>query len=185
MLTTLSLVAALFCPSPTEQQSSPRTAGLELLPASNPQYAGVYHPSYGFRPAKNVERSGPVLIYNNMDLTSYYSIPGTDQEWIDEGQFLSRHSDLSEQVNGTSFIYCSAEDAPNGITSVFRLYDETIICAGPPAWPAADCSYALAGLPGGSNGNLACWQVDLDLSGFECNLTTDPSGNQLFGFSHT
>jgi hypothetical protein len=185
MLTMIPLSAVLLLPSPMEQQLSPRTAELELLPTTSPQYAGVYHPSYGFRPAQKAERSGPVLIYNNMDLTGYYSVPGVDQEWIDEGQFLSRNADLSEQVNGTSFIYCSAEVAPNGLSAVFRLYDETIVCFGPPRWPTADCSYSIEGLPGGQNGNIACWQIDLDLSGFECDLTTDPNGNRRFGFSST
>lgn len=185
MFPLLSLSISLLCAAPVQQPQSPKTLSSGLLPAETPQYAGIYHPAHGLRNPDLDTRSGPVLIYNNFDLSNYYSIPGAHQEWIDTGAFLPRNTDSREQVNGMSFLYCSSEDAPNGINTVFRLYDETIVCAGPPTWPAADCSYSIPGLPGGDNGNLACWRVAVDLTGFECNLTTDASGTRLFGFSHT
>jgi hypothetical protein len=182
MMTFLTLSVALLCSSATQLPQQP---DIKLHTANAPQYAGVYHPAYGFRTTGAGARSGPALIYNNMRASGYYAFAGTAQEFIDEGAFLTRNTDLTEQVNGMSFVYCSAELSPNGISTVFRLYDETIECWGPNDWPVTDCSYALTGLPASTNGNTACWLVDLDLTGFECNLTTDPSGNRLFGFSHT
>jgi hypothetical protein len=153
---------------------------------TNAQFAGQYHPSTGLvQPNGGQAKLGPDSIYNNNVLTGYYSVPGADQEWIDEGVLVDRNSTSTDQVNGMDFTYCSADSNPNGIATVVTMYDETVRCAGPASWPTADCAYGVAGLPGGNNGNLACWIVTLDLTGFECNLTTDASGNQLFGYAMT
>ena len=153
---------------------------------ATPQFAGQYHPSTGLvQPQGGIAKLGPDSIYNNNALTNYYSVPGADQEWIDEGVLADRNSTSTDQINGMNFTYCSSDSNPNGIGSVFTIYDETVRCAGPASWPTADCAYGLAGLPGGNNGNLACWIVSIDLTGFECNLATDASGNKLFGFANT
>lgn len=180
-----SLVFATLIQSPGDPVPLFRDPSVPLHQATTPSFAGTYHPSTGLRPPEAEPRSGPVVLYNNMGHSNYYTVPGVDQEFVDEGRFLNRHVDFTEQVNSASFLYCSSDPSPSGVTAVFRLYDETIVCVGPPLWPAADCSYSIPGLPGGMNGNLACWQVNLDFSGFECDLTTDPSGNRLFGFSTT
>jgi hypothetical protein len=150
----------------------------------NPTFVGIYHPSSGFVSSnRNTVRSGPDVLYNDNVLTNYYSVQGADQEWIDFGELADRNHDSIEQINGFNFTYCSA--APNGVDDVVRFYDESIYCSGPPTWPTTDCAYGLAGLPGGNNGNLACWIVTVDLCGIECNLTTDAAQNRLFGWSHT
>ena len=152
---------------------------------ATPQFAGQYHPSTGLVQSNgSTAKFGPESIYNNNVLTGYYSIPGADQEWIDEGVLVDRNSTSTDQINGMNFTYCSADSNPNGIATIVTIYDETVRCAGPAVWPAADCAYGVAGLPGGNNGNLACWIVTLELTGFECNLATDASGNKLFGFAN-
>ena len=152
---------------------------------ATPQFAGQYHPSTGLVQSNGgFAKFGPESIYNNNVLTGYYSIPGADQEWIDEGSLVDRNSTSTDQINGMNFTYCSADTNPNGIATIVTIYDETVVCAGPATWPAADCAYGVAGLPGGNNGNLACWIVTLELTGFECNLATDASGNKLFGFAN-
>ncbi len=157
----------------------------------SPVFAGTYHPALGFQPHQT-QRLGPELIWNNNRLLNYYSPgSGTDQEWIDEGVLPDRNStylgSVREQINGFNFTYCSTEPDPGTgvVTTTITFYDETIRCAGPPNWPAADCGYVLVGLPGGDpNGAVECWVVSVDLEGggFECDLTTDASNNKLFGW---
>jgi hypothetical protein len=151
----------------------------------NPTFAGVYHPSTGLVSGNgNTAKSGPDELYNNNALSNYYSIPGTDQEWVDNGLLADRNHDSAEQINGFNFTYCSA--AANSVDNVIRFYDESVYCGGPTNWPTADCSYDIPGLPGGSNGNLACWIVTMDLcGGFECDLTTTAAQNRSFGWSST
>ncbi len=151
-----------------------------------PVYAGSYHPAIGFQPAAT-QKSGPDTIWNNMILTNYYSIPGADQEWIDEGILADRNTGNREQINGFDYVYCSATpDAGTfPVVTTITFYDETVRCAGPATWPAADCGYVISGLPGGDpNGALQCWIVGIDLQGggFECDLTTDAAANKLFGW---
>jgi len=150
----------------------------------NPTFAGVYHPSTGLVSGNgNTAKAGPDTIYNNNLLSGYYSVPGVNQEWIDNGKLADRNHDHLDQINGFDFTYCSA--AANGVDDVVNFYDESVYCGGPTNWPVADCAYGFAGLPGGNNGNLACWIVTVDLCGVECNLTTDPAQNRSFGWSHT
>lgn len=154
---------------------------------STPQFAGSYHPSTGLvQPNGGVAKLGPDSLYNNNTLTNYYSVPGALQEWIDEGTLADRNSTSTDQINGYDFTYCSSDSNPNGIASTWTFYDQVSICAGPNAgWPTFDCAYGIAGLPGGNNGNLACWILTVDLTGVECNLTTTAAGNQLFGYGQT
>lgn len=169
--------------SASAQQIQPRQSLQRAVGA--PQFAGSYHPAVGFESSgSRVPRLGPATTYNNTTLTNYYAIPATREEWIDEGQLLSRNTGDWEQVNGFEFAYCSTDSNPNGVPLVVTFYDEVTVCGGPQStvWPAADCSYHIFGLPGGSNGNLGCWSVSVSLSGFECELTTDAGGGQLFGF---
>jgi hypothetical protein len=118
-------------------------------------------------------------------LSNYYVLAGQLQEFVDEGILLDRNHDSIEQLNGMEFTYCSIDPSPNGIGATINFYDETLPCQGPSSWPVADCSYSFDGLPGGPNGNLACWTIELDLTGFECDLTTDPAAQRLFGWSTT
>ncbi len=152
----------------------------------NPIFAGVYHPSTGLVSGNgNTVKSGPEVIYNNNALSGYYSVPGANQEWVDNGMFADRNSDSAEQVNGFNFTYCSS--APNAVDNVIRFYDESVYCGGPVNWPVADCAYGFPGLPGSlnGNGNLTCWIVTVDLCGVECDLTTDPNQSRSFGWSST
>lgn len=146
--------------------------------------AGTFHPSLGLiqNGGTTSARSGPDALYNNSSLSNYYSVPGTNQEWIDNFHLLDRNHDNAEQVKGLRYTYCSADANPNGMQEIINIYDDSIYCAGPASWPTADCSYAISGLPGGANGALACWIVNVDLWGVECNLTTDPTGNRLHGW---
>jgi len=157
--------------------------------ATNAQYAGTYSPNTGLvAPQGGVAKSGPVSLFNNNTLTNYYSVPGAGQEWIDEGTLPDRNKGSMDQINGISFTYCSAVVDPtqNSVSSTLRFYAESGYCTGPTLWPAADCAYSLAGLPGGdANGALQCWILSVDLmGGFECKINTDPATN-LFGWSNT
>jgi hypothetical protein len=161
-------------------QELPKVA---LKPATAPQFAGVFHPSTGFQGSSGKSpRSGPDSIFNCMVLSNYYSTPGTNQEWIDEGILRDRNANLVDQMNGFQFVYCSSDTNANGITATFTFYEENIYCQGPPNWPTANCAYEIGGIPGGANGNLACWQIQIDLCGFECDLPTNESQAQLFGW---
>lgn len=168
------------------QQAAPPVSFRKLRTTGAPQYAGVYHPATGLQPGGNGARFGPELIWNSHRLGNYYSVPGADQEWIDEGVLPVRHAEPVEQINGMRFTYCTTVSSTNGLSGVVRFYDETAGCSGPLDWPASDCEFAIAGLPGAGQGNsLTCWTVDLDLSGFECDLPVDPAQTQLFGWSMT
>lgn len=178
---TFSALALLSLPQTPATQSVPRyrTTGA-------PQYAGVYHPTRGLDPGAPRSRFGPEVIWNAHRLGNYYTIPGSNQEWIDEGILPQRHTELTEQINGMRFTYCSQDPNPNGLDGVVRFYEETVICGGPPSWPSENCQYEVIGLPGASQaGIVECWTVDLDLSGVECNLGLDVASQQHFGWSVT
>jgi len=157
--------------------------------ATTPQYAGSFHPATGLvNNSGSTAKFGPEAVFNNNVLTNYYSVPGAGQEWIDEGTLADRNMGSADQVNGINFTYCSAVIDPtqNSVSSTLRFYSESGYCTGPTLWPAADCAYGLAGLPGGdANGALQCWIFTVDLTnGFECDLNTAPATN-LFGWSNT
>lgn len=148
---------------------------------ATPQFAGTFHPSTGLVNSNGgVAKLGPDSIFNNNILSNYYSVPGMDQEWIDEGILADRNSGSTDQINGMNFTYCSNEAV--AIQNTITVYDEVTICGGPLAWPTADCAYAVGGLPGQNNGAFACWIVTVDLTGIECNVTTDPAQNRYFGW---
>ncbi|KAA3611437.1 MAG: hypothetical protein DWQ01_04925 [Planctomycetota bacterium] len=168
--------------------------------AVTPKHAGVYKMATGeLQPANANERVGAtVVIFNASELTNYYSVPGLDQEWLDEGSLLDRNAGNWEQMNGMEFVYCSTEaDATqNSGTVTFAFYDDTIVCTGPSnggnfALGGYLCAYDIVGLPlGDANGAIQCWIVTVDLQcGFECppNLsfdwTTDNANTKLFGWS--
>ncbi len=147
--------------------------------ATTPQFAGVYHMGEGtLDRSATSPRLGPAVLFNNMILSGYYSVPGAGQEWIDEGGLLDRNAPIPgdpdpwDQINGFDFVYCSTEPDPtqNSGTISITFYDETVRCAGPPTWPTANCAYDIIGLPlGGATGNIQCWIVTVDLMcGFEC-----------------
>ncbi|KAA3605158.1 MAG: hypothetical protein DWQ01_21450 [Planctomycetota bacterium] len=167
--------------------------------AVTPKHAGVYKMATGeLVPATPGERSGPVVIFNASELTNYYSVPGLDQEWLDEGSLLDRNPGNVEQMNGMEFVYCSTEaDATqNSGTVTFAFYDDTIVCSGPSnggnfALGGYLCAYDIVGLPlGDANGAIQCWIVTVDLMcGFECppdlsfDWATDNANTKLFGWS--
>jgi len=141
--------------------------------ATTPRSAGVYRMAEGtLDRSAATPRGGPAVIFNNMTLSGYYSVPGANQEWIDEGGLLDRNTSLSDQINGFDFVYCSTEPDPtqNSGTITITFYDDTVRCAGPPTWPTNNCAYDVIGLPlGGATGNIQCWIVSVDLQfGFEC-----------------
>ncbi len=196
-----SILWALLCGSflvaeARAQQNSPADPGLQQPThgplkkrAVVPHYAGVYHPATGLRRSdlRASTASGPELIWNGLVRTNYYTYVGPYQEIIDEGTLTDRDPELREQVNGFRFVYCSEVPDPNGdlVTANIVFYDETAECSGPASWPQTSCGYRLSGLPGGdANGNLLCWEIDVDLQGggFECDLTTDEHSNKLFGW---
>ncbi|KAA3611438.1 MAG: hypothetical protein DWQ01_04930 [Planctomycetota bacterium] len=173
---------------------------LPVHKAVTPKHAGVYKMATGeLQPANANERFGnTVVIFNASELTNYYSVPGLDQEWLDEGTLLDRNTGNWEQMNGMEFVYCSTEaDATqNSGTVTFAFYDDTIVCTGPSnggnfALGGYLCAYDIVGLPlGDANGAIQCWIVTVDLQGgFECppNLTfdwtTDAANSKLFGWS--
>ncbi|MAW59476.1 MAG: hypothetical protein CMJ94_01430 [Planctomycetes bacterium] len=167
------------------QQAAPPELELHRVPG-NAQFAGVYHPATGLDRSGQQARQGPELLWNSLNQSNYYSYGGAYQEWIDEGTLPQRHAELNEQINGLRFTYCSLNPHPNGVSDVLRIYEENDSCPGPPAWPTSTCAYTLQGLPGGTpNGEVQCWVVYVNLSGFECNLEIDPAQGQMFGWSHT
>lgn len=181
-ITLLSLLTLSLAVSASAQQTA-LSPSQTLRVTTSPQFAGTYHPSRGLElrtaGASNFRLEA---IYNNNSLSNYFSIPGQDVEWIDEGELLQRHSTAGEQMASFDFAYCSSDSNPNGVQSVFTFYDDVQACAGPNlSWPAGQCSYGVSGLPGGSNGNLACWIVQVDLLGVECNLQTGGGSTRLFG----
>lgn len=174
-------LAALCCASSLHSQQ-PKKSSAPLHAAGTAQYAGTFHPADGFSASGRSGRIGQRLILNNSALSPYYTIPGRDQEWVDDYYLQDLATDHSEQINGMEFIYCSSNSNPNGVQITMNFYDESIYCAGPVNWPIADCSYVIPGLPGGNNGALACWALTLDFWGVECNLTTDTFGTKLMGW---
>jgi hypothetical protein len=185
MLRTLILSAAIatLVGSASAQQKLQWTT---QKATANPIFAGVFHPATGLTSAPgNTVRSGPVMLYNNNDYSNYYSLPGKIQEWVDNGKLLDRNHDSLEQISSFDFTYCSSDPNANGVATTVRFYDDSIYCGGPVNWPTSECAYQISDLPGGANGNLACWIVLVDLSGLECNLTSDPAGNRRFGWGHS
>ena len=177
VLSTLAPAAGLFA------QTTKSDASAMLHKAVTPQYAGTFSPISGFTTQGTSGRSaGTRLVVNNGILQNYYSYGGIGQEWVDNNKLYDLSTDHTEQVNGIHFIYCSSDTNPNGVSVTMNFYDESVYCAGPTNWPTADCSYEIADLPGAQNGNLACWSVDVDLGGVECNLTSDPTGARSLGW---
>lgn len=163
-----------------------------------PQYAGTYSLLTGELTQSTT--FGPSTLYNNNSLTNYYSIPGLDQEWIDEGRFCGQED---VQINGFNFTYCSTQADPtqNSGTITFTFYDDLVICTGPTNGGnyvngGFLCAYDVVGLPlGDPNGGIQCWIVTIDLvGGFECtpylssqtcyasDLTADEANGKLFGW---
>ena len=183
----------LFGAGLTAQQQAP------VHKAVTPKYAGTYKMATGeFIPGAGAQRSGPVTIFNNTTPTNYYSVPGSNQEWIDEGILNKRTATPGlqaavEQINGFEVIYCSTDPAASG-TIIYTFYDETVECTGPtggvPGQP--NCAYALSGLPMGTpTGGIQCWIVTVDLEGgLECpnnaaetfRTTEQHTANPLFGW---
>ncbi|KAA3606763.1 MAG: hypothetical protein DWQ01_17250 [Planctomycetota bacterium] len=166
--------------------------------AVTPVHLGTYKVgSNEFIPNSASTRSGPDVLYNNNLATGYYSVPGADQEWIDEGGLQDRGDLQLTQINGFEFSYCSTEPDPTQNSGGFTInfYREHQICqlpAGDGYPDGSDCTYDLIGLPlGTANGGIQCWVVNVDLSGgFECSgdqafyfPTEDAAGvNRLFGW---
>ncbi|TAH39623.1 MAG: hypothetical protein EYC70_02210 [Planctomycetota bacterium] len=163
--------------------------------AVQPKFAGVYKVASGEFIPGAAERSGPSVIFNNMVASNYYSVPGANQEWIDDGVLNDRnqsvgHTAREDQVNGFDFIYCSTDPAPTG-TITITFYDENVECAGPVNLTPL-CAYAITGLPlGTATGGIQCWIVGVDLEGgFECPNNTSQTfrtteahaANPLFGW---
>lgn len=199
MLRTLLSVAAVA----TLAASLSAQSQVPVYKAVAPQFAGTFDPGTGTLIPGGGSRLGPDSIYNNNILTNYYSVPGQDQEWIDEGQLCDRGFLRDEQINGFNFTYCSTEADPtqNSGTITFTIYDDYTICAGPTnggnfANGGFICAYDIVGLPlGDPNGVVQCWIVTIDLmGGFECpngiensacdlgRLTTDEANGKLFGW---
>ncbi|KAA3611441.1 MAG: hypothetical protein DWQ01_04945 [Planctomycetota bacterium] len=178
---------------------------LPVHKAITPKHAGIYRMATGeLEPSTPGQRFGPDVIFNASELTNYYSVPGIDQEWLDEGSLLNRNAGNWEQINGMEFVYCSTEaDATqNSGTVTFAFYDETIVCTGPTnggnfVLGGYLCAYDIVGLPlGDANGAIQCWIVTVDLMcGFECppylasqtcstgEWITDQANTKLFGWS--
>lgn len=166
-------------------QQPPATARTIARAPQASTFAGTYHPLHGFRAAaasNDLTAHSPGLIYNNTVLTAYYSLPGQDQEWIDEGRASNTDGDLREQILGATITYCTSSSVP--VEGVLRLYDETVICAGPSSWPTANCSYTLRDLPGSTSGGVDCYTVALDFAGLECDLSI-ATAQTRFGWSIT
>jgi hypothetical protein len=153
---------------------------------TDPSFAGVFHPTTGLNSSSgNTAKAGPITIYNNNTFLNYFSLSGTNQEWVDNGKLLDRNHDSSEQISSFDFTYCTNDPNANGAATTVRFYDDSIYCGGPVNWPTSECAYQIDNLPGGVNGNYACWTVLVDLAGVECNLTSDPAGIRSFGWSNT
>ncbi|TAH39622.1 MAG: hypothetical protein EYC70_02205 [Planctomycetota bacterium] len=179
-------LALLLGTSLSAQQIAPVHKAVE------PKFAGTYLPGTGeFKPGVATERAGPVVIFNNMVASNYYSVPGANQEWIDDGVLNDRNACDTEQINCFDFIYCSTDPAPTG-TITITFYDENVECAGPVNLTPL-CAYAISGLPmGTATGGIQCWivSVDLDTGDVQCpnTLATDfrttgaHPANPLFGW---
>ncbi|NQU48856.1 MAG: hypothetical protein HQ519_09435 [Planctomycetes bacterium] len=154
---------------------------VKVQAAVTPNHAGIFAPAGGLNIAGTGGRVGTVHIVNNSTLTNYFSIPGAQQEWIDNNILMDTDGTGAESVSTLKYTYCSSDVNPNGISEVLTIYDDSIYCAGPSNWPVADCAYSVSGLPGAVNGALACWIVTLDLAGVECNLTDGHGGSAGWG----
>ena len=192
MLRTSMLVACLL----TAASSMPAQSQLPVHRAVTPRYAGTYKVAQGeFISAANVRTDDPeaVVLFNNTTPTNYYSVPGNNQEWIDEGILNDRTACDTEQLDCFEVIYCSTNPATSG-TIIYTFYDETIECTGPTGGVpgAPNCAYAISGLPMGTpTGGIQCWVVTIDLDeGAQCPSTTAEtfrttgahSANPLFGW---
>jgi hypothetical protein len=182
MLTTLSLALPLLASAPAPQAPPQETQRLHR--ATAPVFAGTYHPTHGFlgHTQQSSARQGPATIFNNAQLSNYYSFPGARQEWIDEGTLLPRHADQREQIQSARITYCTRDIRPQGLKARLRIYEQSRACAGPDSWPTSTCDYVLTGLPSSPAGNDACYAVEIDFSGVECNLSALPAP-QTFGWS--
>ncbi|TAH35039.1 MAG: hypothetical protein EYC70_14725 [Planctomycetota bacterium] len=173
-------------------------ATLPVFQAAPPRFAGVYRVADGeFLSSAQDHRRGPEVIFNNMILSNYYSVPGSNQLWLDDGGLPDRNRSLADQVNGFDFTYCSTEPDQTGASGAIEIsfYVENLACSGPPLGVESSfCSYELTGLPlGTQTGGIQCWIVSVDLSGgFECSTAlvgfpTEEAGmhDRLFGWGFT
>ncbi len=140
--------------------------------AVQPKFAGVYKVAEGALDTNASYRSLANVLFNNNMLEPYYSVPGANQEWVDEGLLVDPMPNASAltQINSFDFTYCSTEpDATgNSGTITITFYDEHVACTGP-TFTGAACAYDIVGLPlGDPNGNIQCWIVTIDLTGVEC-----------------
>jgi len=174
ILTGAAVIALISGASAQQKQT------VSVQKAQAPQHAGTFSPLTGFV-GSNQNRIGTAHVINNSILTNYYSVPGMNQEWIDNNVLMDTDGTGAEVVDGMIYTYCSSDANPNGVYEVITVYDDSVYCAGPTNWPVFDCGYGVSGLPGGTNGALACWIVTLDLAGVECNLTDGHGGSAGWG----
>lgn len=196
-----ALISVIFfacCGFPGLTQTPPA-----LSKTISPQFAGTYQMSTGkfLSKAKSPQTIRTVL-YNNTIRSNYYSYGGAFQEWIDEGGLRDRGSFRNEQILAIQFSYCSTYPDPtqNSGSMTISIYDETVLCGGPGGNFVNGgyvCAYDIVGVPlGNSNGQLQCWDIQVDLTGgYECpstlsnqachlgDLTTDDAADKLFGWS--
>ncbi len=171
-----AILVVFACAAPIQAQQKQTVA---VQPAIARKDAGIFRPTEGMQATSS--RVGTAMIVNNSVLSNYFSIPGMQQEWIDNNILIDTDGTGAESVGVMKYTYCSSDSNPNGVYEVITVYDDSVYCAGPPSWPIADCAYGVSGLPGGNNGALACWIVTLDLAGVECNLTDGHGGSSGWG----
>ncbi|MGB0953305.1 MAG: hypothetical protein ACPG31_08760 [Planctomycetota bacterium] len=172
------LAAAILASCLAQTQTTPSAVRLPTAPAQQIQYNMERGVEYS---APRSSRFGPETIFDNTMGVEYYfltSIP--TEEWVDEFAFPARDLDGNQQIDGLTLEYCSISQGMDAVDMVLNFYADTILGTGPSTWPAAQCSYGLAGLPGSTPGiYITCWEVTIDLAcGFECTLPeeTVPGG---------
>jgi hypothetical protein len=161
----------------------------EPVPCGDAAYGGTFHVATGeFEPANSshLPPITPGVIYNNTVNNNFFLATLNGTTVLDDGRVPSATSTSpvgtlnNYRVNKFQIAYCTRD-----LTGVFsvraRFWNQflqtatgctTLAAAGT---PTAD--YTIPGLPGSTaTGTLACWIVDIDLTGVEFCLKGDADG---------
>jgi hypothetical protein len=188
------LAAAVFSiGSAFAQSNSGRYEGVtvdaDVTPCPEATFAGTYHVAAGvFEPAQNgLPPVTPGVIYNNNCQSGFFSSLLNGSTVIDDGRVPSSSSPSpvgtlnNYRVNHFQIGYCT-RDLTGVFTVRVRFWEKflqtsagctTLANAGA---PTAD--YTIPGLPGSTaTGTLACWLVNIDLTGLEFCMHGDSDGS--------
>ena len=169
-----------------------------IRPVTGPiKDAGTYHVATGTwtRAKSPTANLGSDTLYNNTCYPGYYVGLSSVETLVDSGRLPSTSStDFvgtadSYEVSGFTFTYCVSNPSADMVVAHYECYSP---CADATSLTPTS-SVSLSGLPGGASG-LACWILNIDLTGSTSQFTMagdcdgsngGSSGVDNFGWSQT